>query len=78
MKVPVQPVKSVMLWSHSGHLVDTLTLENKSDNIQFLYGKDFSCKAKELMSLLSITIAPNVIVLDAHRDFNDNIHYEEI
>jgi hypothetical protein len=30
------------------------------------------------MALLSATGAPNVIVLDAHRDFNDNIHYEEI
>lgn len=30
------------------------------------------------MSLLSITGTHNVIVLDAHRDFNDNIHYEEI
>jgi len=46
-------------------------------NMKFVYGNDFLCKAKELMSLLSITGAPNVIVLDAHSDFNDNIHYEE-
>ena len=44
--------------------------------MKFVYGNDFSCKAKKLMSLLSIT--GNVIVLDAHRDFNDNIHIEEI
>ena len=46
--------------------------------MKFVYGSNFSCKVKELMSLLSITGAPNVIVLDAHRDFNDDIHYEEI
>jgi len=33
-----------------------------------VYGNDFPCKAKELMSLLSITGTSNVIVLDAHRD----------
>jgi len=46
--------------------------------MKFVYGNDFSCKAKELMSLLSITGVPKVIVLDAHRDFNDNMHYKEI
>jgi len=43
-----------------------------------VYGNDFSRKAKELMSLLSITGTPNVIVLDTHGDINDSIHYEVI
>ena len=41
--------------------------------MKFVYGNEFSCNTKELMFLLSITGAPNLIVLDAHRDFNENI-----